>query len=43
MIYKLIRAKYLRHEIDADDVWAYADKGVITKEQAESICGPRKG
>lgn len=28
-------------KITAVDVWAYADEGVITEEQATLICGQR--
>lgn len=42
MVYKLIKLKYQRHEITVADVWAYADKGVITEAQAIMICGPRE-
>lgn len=41
MYYAIIRNKYRRHEINAAQVWAYADEGKITEQQALLICGPR--
>ncbi len=41
MAYTLIRMKYRRGELTAAEVWAYADRGTITEEQAIKICGPR--
>ncbi len=40
-MYNFIRLRYLQHKISAEKVWEYADKGVITETEAESICGPR--
>ena len=40
-MFNLIRTKYKLHRITAEDVWAYADAGDITEEQAVLICGPR--
>lgn len=40
-MYNLIRTRYKLHKITAADVWAYADEGEITAEQATLICGPR--
>lgn len=40
-MYALIRLKYRMKKISAAEVWAYADSGVITEEQAATICGPR--
>ena len=36
-----IKMRYKLHKITAADVWAYADSGAITEEQALMICGPR--
>ena len=41
MYYLIIRKKYMRGEITAAQVWAYADSGKITEQQALMICGPR--
>ena len=41
MKYNMIRMQYRLKKITAADVWAYADDGVITETQANSICGPR--
>ena len=38
---KIIKAQYKTHRITAEDVWAYADEGVITAQEAVLICGPR--
>ncbi len=41
MSYAVIKMKYDRHKITAEQVWEYADNGVITEEQAARICGAR--
>jgi len=41
MNYKKIKLKYDMHRITAAQVWEYADKDVITEEQAARICGAR--
>lgn len=41
MTYKIIKMRYQLHKITAADVWAYADQGVITEEEAAKICGAR--
>ena len=41
MLYTIIKNKYRRHEITAEQVWEYADAGKITEAQAMQICGPR--
>jgi len=38
---KFIRLRYSMGRITAAEVWAYADAGKITAEQALLICGPR--
>ena len=40
-MYALIKLKYRMKKITAAQVWAYADEGQITEEQAATICGPR--
>lgn len=40
-MFALIKMKYRLKKIAAAQVWAYADEGQITEEQAASICGPR--
>lgn len=40
-MYNFIKIQYERHKISASKVWEYADKGVITEEEAISICGLR--
>ena len=40
-MYNLIRMKYRMKKIPAQQVWDYADEGVITEAQAILICGPR--
>ena len=40
-MFNLIRTRYRLHKITAQEVWAYADEGKITAEQATLICGPR--
>lgn len=39
--YNFIRAMYRLKKITAAEVWAYADAGDITEEEAAKICGPR--
>lgn len=39
--FNIIRTKYRLHRITAADVWAYADDGTITKDEAVLICGAR--
>ena len=39
--YMIIRTRYRLGKISVEDVWAYVDEGVITREQAVKICGPR--
>lgn len=39
--YNFIRLMYKMHKITAAEVWAYADSGDITEEEAAKICGPR--
>lgn len=39
--YNLIRARFRLHKITAAEVWAYADAGTITADEATQICGPR--
>lgn len=39
--YNFIRNMYRMHRITAVQVWAYADKGDITSDEAVKICGPR--
>ena len=41
MLYRIIKGKYLRGELTAAQVWAYADEGKISLAQAAEICGPR--
>ncbi len=41
--YNFIRLMYKMHKITAAEVWAYADNGEITEEEAAKICGPRPG
>lgn len=42
-MFNLVKTLYcVRHAITSEQVWAYADAGKITPEQALSICGPRK-
>lgn len=41
MNYKKIKMKYDLHKITAEQVWEYADAGVITAEEAAKICGAR--
>ena len=38
---KIIKTQYKTHRITAEDVWTYADEGVITAQEAVLICGPR--
>lgn len=40
-MYKFIKLRYTLKKITAADVWAYADDGTITEEEATRICGPR--
>lgn len=40
-MFAIIRTRYRLHKITAVDVWAYADEGTITAQQANMICGPR--
>lgn len=40
-MYRFIKMRYDLHKITASDVWAYADSGVITEEEAAKICGAR--
>ena len=40
-MYQFIKLRYQLHKITAQDVWNYAEQGVITEEQAAKICGPR--
>lgn len=40
-MYKFIKLRYDLHKIIVSDVWAYADSGVITREEAMRICGAR--
>ncbi len=40
-MYNLIKMRYRLHKITAQQVWEYVDDGVITAEQAVTICGPR--
>lgn len=39
--YSLIRTMYRTKRITAAQVWEYADKEVITEDEAIRICGPR--
>lgn len=39
--FNIIRTKYRLHRITAADVWAYADEGMITEDEAVMICGAR--
>ena len=39
--YNLIRTKYRLRRITAAEVWAYADEGTITEDEAVRICGAR--
>lgn len=41
MLYAIIKMKYDRKKITAEQVWEYVDSGDITAEQAARICGPR--
>lgn len=41
-MFNLVKTLYNRHVITYEQVWAYADAGKITSEQALRICGPRK-
>lgn len=41
MKFQLIKNQYRLHKITAEQVWEYADDGVITAAQAVLICGPR--
>lgn len=40
-MYKLVSNLYKLHRITAQVVWAYADAGKITEQEAATICGPR--
>lgn len=40
-LYMIIKTRYKLHKITALDVWQYADEGVITDNEAVTICGPR--
>ena len=40
-MYSYIKLRYQLRKITALDVWAYADEGKITEEEAMRICGPR--
>lgn len=40
-MYKLIWMRYRLRKITSAEVWAHADHGDITEEEAISICGPR--
>lgn len=41
-MFNLVKTLYNRHVITSEQVWAYANTGKITSEQALRICGPRK-
>lgn len=40
-MFNLVKTLYNRHVITSEQVWAYADAGKITADQALRICGPR--
>ncbi len=40
-MFKLIKNRYDSGKLTAAQVWAYADAGKITEEEAVLICGPR--
>lgn len=40
-MYALLKMQYRLKKVTAAQVWAYADEGKITEEQAATICGPR--
>ena len=40
-MFNFIKSRYDANKITAEQVWAYADAGRITEEQAAMICGPR--
>lgn len=41
-MYAFIKLMYQRRQITSEQVWAYADAGKITANEALLICGPRK-
>lgn len=41
MNYKTIKLQYQLHMITAKKVWDYADKNIISREEAAKICGAR--
>lgn len=40
-MYQILKMKYRAKKITAAEVWAYADAGKITGDEAVRICGPR--